>query len=167
MLNTVRGLILSLLTGSFFLPAIASAGGFPISLARTNSSLHLQATTVPAGRVVWLQGSQPDAVTNVVQIEGVPLVQHDFPILTTASPAFFRAAMFDTNVERAPFAVGQTHSLAILTNGMIVCWGDNSLGQFGNNAPVGTMDGSSVACWVYTIPINTSRGPLLQSTDAD
>ncbi len=166
-LNPLRGWILSLLTGSFLLPVIASAGGFPISLVSTNSSLHLRATTVPAGRLVWFQGSRANAITNVVQIEAFPLVQHDFTPTGGGSAAFFRAAMIDKNVARTPVAVGATHSLAILTNGMIVCWGQNGLGQFGNDLPTVTESVFYNACWYITQSINTSAGPLPQSSDTN
>ena len=170
--NTGRGLILGLLFGALLLPMSALGTGFPISLARSNSALHLRATTVPAGRITWFQGSRPDAVTNLVQIEGTPLVQHDFTLTGGAAAEFFRAAMFDTNAERAPIAASTSHSLAILTNGVIKTWGGNLNGEFGNGTYAQTVSNgvTHIACWDLANPntvTNGDLGPLQQSSDSD
>jgi hypothetical protein len=54
--------------------------------------------------------------------------------------------------------------MAILTNGSIVCWGDNSLGQFGNDArkELGGNPIEQAACWTFYDYINDSTGPLPQ-----
>ena len=159
---------LLLLIGVTWSSPVASAAPFTVSITGTGTNVHLKATTVPAGRLVWLKGDRLDAITNVVQIEVGPLLQHDLMLTSGVSAAFYRAANLSTNLISAPLAIGASHSLAILTNGQIACWGGNKLGQFGNDAPQRTVPtGVSAACWVYTADINTSTGPLPQSSDTD
>jgi alpha-tubulin suppressor-like RCC1 family protein len=169
-----KSLCLGLVAGCLFLPAIALAYGFQISAVNTNSSLHLRATTVPAGRLEWFTGNSLNGITNVVQIENVPVVQHDFPVTGAASVAFFRAAMLDTTYERDPIASGAAGDVAIMTNGVIETWGDNYAGTFGNGTfPqtfTNTSNAKAVACWVTGITIGTTNngpGPVPQSSATD
>jgi alpha-tubulin suppressor-like RCC1 family protein len=154
-------------------PSGATAAGFQIGATVTNSTIHLGATTVPAARVVWFEGDRLGAITNLVQVEAIPVVQHDFsfPAVGAVAQAFFRAAIFDTSIERVPLALGVNHSLAIATNGFIESWGDNSVGQLGDGlvsyvdfVPVG-----SAACWnlVAPVTINGAPGPLASSADTN
>jgi alpha-tubulin suppressor-like RCC1 family protein len=156
------------------MPALALAAGFQINLVSTNSGLHLRATTVPAGRLVWFQGNQPGSVTNIVQIEGQPVVQHDFTLAGVTSAGFYRAAMLDTNYEREPIASGQSADAAITTSGTIEIWGDNYAGTFGNGTSPQSYTNSStakaVACWVTGITtgtLNNGPGPVQQSSSTD
>jgi len=171
--NAFRGLFFGMLAGNLLLSASASAAGFPISVARTNSSLHLQATTVPAGRLMWFQGSRPGAVTNLLQTDGTRVVQHDFAVTAGASAAFFRAAMLDTNLERTPIAEDYTHSVVIPTNGVIETWGGNYAGEFGNGTYPQTVTngGTAVACWVVGATTETVNGwpggPVPQSAETN
>ena len=158
-------LLLSLLACNSFQ---ASAAGFPIFVQTITNTLHLTATTVPAGRLVWYMGSSASFITNIVQIEDLPVVQHNFSLLGLSSSAFFRAAIFDTNVEVMPLALGSYHAVAIMTNGLIKSWGDNTAGEFGNGVPLVENFDYFAGCWVlpsgYT---NTSQGPLPESGDTN
>ena len=160
--------LLLVLIGIAWSAPAASAAPFTVSISGTGTNLHLKATTVPACRLVWLKGDRLDAITNVVQIEGGAMLQHDLVVASGVSAAFYRAANLSTNLISAPLAIGASHSLAILTNGQIVCWGGNKLGQFGNDAPQRQIiTGYSAACWYFVADTNTSTGPLPQSTDTD
>lgn len=147
----------------------AVAAGFQISASGSGTNLHLRVTTPVASRLLWMSGDRVDAITNIANIEFLPLGQHDFQPPAPGPSRFFRAALIDTNVPRTPYAGTAAHSLAILTNGSIVCWGDNSLGQFGNSAPkeLGGAIINSNACWIVEDYINKSTGPLPQSGDTD
>ncbi|HEY3854802.1 MAG TPA: hypothetical protein VGO67_10450 [Verrucomicrobiae bacterium] len=150
------------------MPSRSSAAGFPITVQAATNSVRLSAVTVPAGRLVWYSGASLDAITNVVQIEEFPLVQHDFLLPKLSSSTFFRAARFDTNVEVTPLAIGSDHAVAITTNGMIESWGDNSYGQFGNGVPITENFFYYAACWGEPTGFtNTSQGPLPESSDTD
>ena len=169
-----NGLLFGLLTWCLLMPALALAAGFQINLVNTNSGLHLKATTVPAGRLVWLQGNQPDSVTNIVQIEGLPVVQHDFKLTGGTSAAFYRAAMLDSNYEREPIGSGAVADVAITTKGTIEIWGNNIGGTFGNGTIPQPYTNSSaakaVACWVTGITtgtFNNGPGPVQQSSATD
>jgi hypothetical protein len=53
----------------------------------TNSAVHLGATTVPAARLAWFQGDRLWAITNLVQIEAIPVVLNDFSFPAVGSVA--------------------------------------------------------------------------------
>ncbi len=53
-------------------PAPVSAAPFRVAIAVTATNLHLQATTVPAGQLVWYSGRSLGAITNVVATETAP-----------------------------------------------------------------------------------------------
>lgn len=146
----------------------SSAFDFNIKVSGSAPHLHLKATTIPQSRIVWLTGPKPDSATNVVSIEPAAVFVHDLPIQPTQDAQFFRAIRIDTNSVRAPAAITGFHSLAILTNGSIACWGDNQYGEFGNNLKTTiSTPNLSEACWNYVTNINDSPGPLLQSADTD
>jgi alpha-tubulin suppressor-like RCC1 family protein len=169
-----NGLLFGLLTWCLSMPVLALAAEFQINLVNTNSDLHLKATTVPANRLVWLEGKQPDSVTNIVQIESLSVVQHDYALTGGTSAAFYRAAMLDTNYEREPIASGQSADAAITTQGTIEIWGDNYAGTFGNGTSpqfyTNNSAAKTVACWVTGITtgtLNDGPGPVLQSSATD
>lgn len=145
----------------------AASAPFTVSIADTGTNLHLRATTVPAGRLTWYRGDRVDAMTNVVLMEGAAMFQHDLVLASGVAEAFYRAANSTTNLAPVPLALGASHSLAILTNGQIACWGNNTKGQFGNGAPARQVPYYSAACWYYTTETNGSTGPITQSTDTD
>jgi alpha-tubulin suppressor-like RCC1 family protein len=167
--------LLFLVTGSI-IPA-ASALPFTLSITGSRTNLHLQATTLPAGRLQWLQGSRPDAVTNVIQVETLPMIQHDFPVSLTGSAAFFRSAVLDTNAfvleaEQSPLASGSYFSVAVTTSGVLHAWGDNYQGQFGNGLlPQNVTNfGTHAACWTIgasIATINAGPEPVAQSADTN
>ena len=158
-------------------PSPAAAAGFQITASVTSSNLNLKTTTVPAGRLAWFEGNRPDAITNLIQREVLPAVQHDLSFAVQAPAAFFRAAMLDTNafilnVERAPLASGGYFSVAITTEGIIKTWGGNYHGEFGNGllAQNVTNFGTHVACWTTGVSVtstNNGPGPVQQSFDTD
>lgn len=158
-------------------PELTAGAGFQITTTATRTNLHLQATTVPAGRLEWLQGSRPEAVTNVIQVETVPAIQHDLPVNLAGSAAFFRAAILDTNAfkltaEQAPLASGSYFSVAVTTSGVLQTWGDNYHGQYGNGLlpQYVTNYGTHVACWTVgasITTINAGPGPVAQSADTN
>ena len=117
-----NGLLFGLLIWYLLMPALALAAGFQINLVNTSWGFHLNATTIPAGRLIWLQGDQPDTVTNIVQIEGISVVQHDFALASWAPAAFYRAVQIDTNYELETIASGESADATIMTNGVIEVW---------------------------------------------
>ena len=138
-----------------------------LAITATTTNFQLATTTAPAGRLAWLMGTRPDAITNLVELESLPLVQHGYTFNYSGAAAFYRAAFIDTNITNtltAPLAIGTFHAVAITTNGNIQSWGDNSLGQFGNGLPTTGMV-SYAGCWVVTTGYtNASEGPLVQSS---
>ena len=121
-----------------------------------------------AGRVLGMDaGSSVDAMTNAAQMEGVAAVQHDFVTTAGASAAFFRAVNLNAGPIHKPLAIATTHALGILTNGQIMCWGDNSRGQFGNGSPPYQYVKYAAGCWVEYAWTNNPPGPLPQSADTD
>ena len=148
-------------------PQTLRATGFPIHITATATNVHLEATTIPAGRLVWYAGSSVNAITNFMQMEGAAAVQHDFVLSPTAPAAFYRAVNLKTGAIHASLAIGSSHALGIQTNGQIMCWGDNSQGQFGNLSPPYQYVEYAAACWIKYAWTNNPPGPLPQSADTD
>ncbi len=165
-LQRTAAMVLLLLGIALTIPP-ASAAPFTVSIAGTGTNVHLKATTVPASRLIWYKGDRLNAITNVVLMEGTAMFQHDLVLTSGVSAAFYRAANSTTNLAPVPLALGASHSLAILTNGQIACWGKNTKGQFGNDAPARQVPYYWAACWNLTAETNGSTGPLPQSADTD
>ena len=161
------GFVVAIAIPFAFMPGVIRASGFPLAITATTTNFQLATTTAPAGRLAWLMGTRPDAITNLVELESLPLVQHGYTFNYSGAAAFYRAAFIDTNITNtltAPLAIGTFHAVAITTNGNIQSWGDNSLGQFGNGLPTTGMV-SYAGCWVVTTGYtNASEGPLVQSS---
>jgi alpha-tubulin suppressor-like RCC1 family protein len=162
MSKTVLTRLLLICILACFLPAATTAfAGFLISTVTISNTVHLTTTTVPAGRLVWYTGNRLDSITNIIQIETEPFVQHDYALPGSSSPAFFRAAIFDTNYEVTPLAIGADFALAITTNGTIESWGDNSAGQFGDGLTIIPNAFYYAGCWYLPTGFsNTSQGPV-------
>ena len=179
-----RALLFGVLVCVSSSPSSVAAAGFQITASVSSSNLNLKTTTVPAGKLAWFQGNRPDAITNLIQTEALPAIQHDLSFALQASAAFSRAAMLDTNalvlnVERAPLASGGYFSVAITTEGVIITtegvtktWGNNYHGEFGNGLlPQNVTNfGTHVACWTVGGSVTTTNagpGPVQQSADTD
>jgi alpha-tubulin suppressor-like RCC1 family protein len=150
-----------------FEPYAFGAGTFPLAISANATNYQLAAITATPERLAWLMGTRPDAITNLVDLETLPLLNHGFKLNYSGAAAFYRAVLLDSNAITVPLAVGTDHAVAVLPNGLLESWGDNSLGQFGNSLPITPVTGTT-GCWIivsgYT---NTSQGPLPQSSETN
>lgn len=105
------------------------AESFPLQITATATNFSLGATTTPPGRLAWLMGNRPNEVTNLIELENLPMAQHGYTLNFSGQAAFYRAVLVDTNVVTATLAVGINHAVAVMTNGIMECWGDNTWGD--------------------------------------